>query len=153
TFHCPDGLTPSRLARGILGRRSLARRGVARNRTRNRGRRAYVPRKTALEPVTGAVKDARSEKGLGERVGSTGMRVATELTFGGGVAELIAEIGVRKFGADVDAFLEAEIAAVAILVERAFETVDTAEDHHFLELGHTDADLMARFIVARTDVA
>ena len=65
-------------------------------------------------------------------------------------AELVAGLGEWQLGADVEAFLEAEVAAVALLVERALEAVDAAEDHHFLELRNANAHRVARFIVVRT---
>ena len=50
--------------------------------------------------------------------GDVGFSVAVQLALRGLVADLVAGIGVRNFEAGVEAFVEAEVAAVAILDRR-----------------------------------
>ena len=80
-----------------------------------------------------------------------GILVAVELVFRRAVAELVAEQSVRNFGADVEAFVEAEVAAVAFAVVGTFEALDAAEEDDFLPLGPADFDDVARFIITWAD--
>src|SRR5258706_4299235 len=73
------------------------------------------------------------------------------LSWRGAVAELVADRTVRNFRADVEAFVEAEVAAVAFAVVRAFEALDAAEEDDFLPLGPANLHNVTRLIVAGTD--
>ena len=68
-----------------------------------------------MEAVARAAEHAGREEVLRERIGDARVGVAAELALGGLVAELVADLGERQLGADVEAFLEAEVAAVAIV--------------------------------------
>ncbi len=80
-----------------------------------------------------------------------GILVAVELAFRRAVAELVADRAVRHFGTDVEAFIEAEVAAVALAIVRAFEALDAAKEDDFLPLGPADLHDVTRLIIAGAD--
>src|SRR5450432_4178199 len=100
------------------------------------------------------MENAAGHEALCEGVIGAGIGVAAQLALSAFVAKLITPVDERHLRADVDAFLEAEVAAVAvraareILIVRSFEAVDACQDHHFLESRHTDANRVARLVVA-----
>ena len=88
-----------------------------------------------IEAFLLAMEQASGDERLHELFVDAGVDVAVELVFRDAVAELVAKRTVRNFGADVETFVEAEVAAVAVAVVGAFETLHAAEDHDFLPLG------------------
>ena len=110
-----------------------------------------IPSETVLDSVLHPLEDAGREELLRVRIGYVGVLVAVELAVDGAIAELVAHRCEGQLEAGVEAFVETEVAAVAILIVRAFESLHAAEDRQFLPLWNSDADRAARFLVARAD--
>jgi hypothetical protein len=98
-----------------------------------------------------AVEQTGRDEVLIEAVVDAGIGVAVELALSGAVTELIAESAVRNLGTDIEAFVEAEVAAVAFAIVRTFEALDAAERDDFLPLGPADLNDMARLVIAGAD--
>src|SRR5262249_49319299 len=110
-----------------------------------------IPHDAELQTFLLAMEEAGRDERLQEAVRVARGSVAVELAFDGPITVLVAQLGVGDFGADVEAFVEAEVAGVAAAVVGAFEALHAAEAHHFLPLRPANLHDVARFVVAGSD--
>jgi len=111
----------------------------------------HIPDDAEVDAFLLAVEQTGGDKLLKVMVFDVGVFVAIELALGAAPAELVAHEGIGHFGADVEAFVEAEVSTIAIEVVRSFEALGTAEDHDFLPLRPADLHDVARLVVAGAD--